>query len=590
MILVQNTTHPSITYMKGFCNNYIVGLHYAFSSEREALMQKRSGLISHAATGALIGAFLTAALMALFYFADQSAGLPLVMYDLFDWIGRVLPGKVVTHMIETMVKIIRSSNVGDTSDTAKTIENTLAMITFFSGGVVTGTVLFAVLHRFAVQLEGFARFIPGLIAGAITAVPMILISNHVNVTATTATSTGDIWLTAAFLGWGALLSWAYYRLYLPVEAAPSEAAPLATADRISRRDFLIRVGAASATLTIVGAGVGRYLQYLDDKQYEDLVKSRRAAAENIPENLPNAGDRVEPAPGTRPEYTPLEDHYRIDINSRPPEIDVNEWRLEITGLVDNPMTLTIDDIKSGYEPLNQYVTLACISNTIGGDLTSTTRWTGVRLKEVLADAKPQAAATHIKITSEDGFYETVALDLIESEERIMLTYNWDGIPLLYKHGFPLRIYIPDRYGMKQPKWITNIELMDHDEDGYWVARNWDKTARMRATSVVDVVAADMTYEQDGQVMVPVGGIAHAGARGISKVEVRVNDGDWTPAQLRSPLSETTWVIWRYDWPFQSGRHTFAVRCYEGDGTMQITESNPSMPSGATGIDRLTRSL
>ncbi len=132
--------------------------------------------------------------------------------------------------------------------------------------------------------------------------------------------------------------------------------------------------------------------------------------------------------------------------------------------------------------------------------------------------------------------------------------------------------------------------MDHDEDGYWVARNWDKTARMRATSVVDVVAADMTYEKDGQVMVPVGGIAHAGARGISKVEVRVNDGDWTPAQLRSPLSETTWVIWRYDWPFQSGRHTFAVRCYEGDGTMQITESNRSMPSGATGIDRLTRSL
>jgi hypothetical protein len=259
-------------------------------------------------------------------------------------------------------------------------------------------------------------------------------------------------------------------------------------------------------------------------------------------------------------------------------------------LVDNPLTLTIDDLKTGYDPLHQYITLACISNPIGGDLTSTTRWTGARLKEVLADAKPQAAATHIKITSQDGFYETVALDLIESDERIMLTYNWDGIPLLYEHGFPLRVYVPDRYGMKQPKWITDIELMDHDEDGYWVVRSWDKVAQMRATSVVDVVAGDMTYEQDGQVMVPVGGIAHAGARGISKVEVRVDDGDWTEAKLRSPLSQTTWVIWRYDWPFEAGKHTFAVRCYEGDGTTQITDTHAPHPSGATGIDKLTRSL
>ena len=553
-------------------------------------MQKRSGLISHILTGALMGAFLTAVLMAVFYLADQSAGLPLVMYDLFDWIGRVLPGKVITHVIETIVNAIRSLKLGNTSSTAKTVENTLAMITFFSGGVVTGAVLFAALHRFAVRLEGSARYFPGLIAGAITAVPMILISNHVNVTATTSTSTGDIWLAVAFLTWGALISWTYYELYPSVEAPPSEAAPLATAERISRRDFLIRVGAASATLTIVGAGIGRYLQYLDDKQYQDLVNARRAAAADIPDNLPNANDPVEPAPGTRPEYTPLEDHYRIDINSRPPEIDGNSWRLRITGLVDNPMTFTIDDLKNGYDPVHQYITLACISNPIAGDLIGTTRWTGVRLKEVLADVKPQSNATHIKITSVDGFYETVALDLINSEERIMLTYNWDGIPLLYEHGFPLRIYVPDRYGMKQPKWITDIEVMDHDEDGYWVVRSWDKVAQMRATSVVDVVAADMTYQQNGQVMVPVGGIAHAGARGISKVEVRVDDGDWTEAELRSPLSQTTWVIWRYDWPFDSGQHTFAVRCYDGNGTMQITDTHAPHPSGATGIDKLTRSL
>lgn len=180
--------------------------------------------------------------------------------------------------------------------------------------------------------------------------------------------------------------------------------------------------------------------------------------------------------------------------------------------------------------------------------------------------------------------------MVDGDERVMLAYDWDHIPLLREHGFPLRVYIPDHYGMKQPKWITEIEVMDHDEDGYWVERGWDKEARMRATSVIDVVAGDMAYEAGGQTVVPVGGIAHAGARGISKVEVSVDDGDWVEAQLRQPLSETTWVIWRYDWPFAAGEHTFAVRCYEGDGTPQIAERRSTMPSGATGIHTVTREV
>jgi DMSO/TMAO reductase YedYZ molybdopterin-dependent catalytic subunit len=549
-------------------------------------MRRRSILFS----GVLVGVCLTAALMALLYLADQSAGLPLVMYDLFDWMARVLPADLIDRVISLMVETIERADVGETSSRAKTVENALAIITFWGGGVTTSAILFLVLQRFNVELYGAARYIPGLIVGAITAVPMILISRDVNITATTSETTSALWLAAAFLVWGALLSWAYYRLYLAVPPAAGSSVPLTTAEAVNRRQFLIHVGGASALITVVGAGVGRYLKYQDDQEYEELIKERRAAAEFMPDDLPNAGDQVEPVPGTRPEYTPLEDHYRIDINSRSPEIDGETWRLNIKGLVDQPLALTLNDLQTRYDPMHQYVTLACISNRIGGDLTSTTRWTGVSLQDVLADAKIRPSATHLKITSADGFHETVALDLIASEPRIMLTYNWDGIPLLYKHGFPLRIYIPDRYGMKQPKWITEIEVMDHDEDGYWVERGWDKVARMRATSVVDIVAGDMTYEQSGQTFVPVGGIAHAGARGISRVEVRVDEGDWQAAALRSPLSETTWVIWRFDWPFEAGEHTFAVRCYEGDGTLQITESNSTKPSGATGIHKRTRTL
>jgi hypothetical protein len=138
--------------------------------------------------------------------------------------------------------------------------------------------------------------------------------------------------------------------------------------------------------------------------------------------------------------------------------------------------------------------------------------------------------------------------------------------------------------MKQPKWIESIEAMDHWEPGYWVVRGWDKVAKMKATSVIDTIAVDMTIiNADQRKLVPIGGIAHAGARGISKVEVRVDDGPWQEAAIRTPLSQTTWVIWRYDWPFQPAKHTFTVRSYDGSGTPQIVQAMPPAPSGASGL-------
>jgi hypothetical protein len=208
----------------------------------------------------------------------------------------------------------------------------------------------------------------------------------------------------------------------------------------------------------------------------------------------------------------------------------------------------------------------------------------VSLQRLLSDLQLKPAAMHLKIRSVDGFFEVVSLDAIRADERIMLAYAWDGVPLKREHGFPLRIYIPDIYGMKQPKWIESIEAADHWEPGYWVERGWNRMAQMQATSVIDTVAVDMSIiGADQQKLVPVGGIAHAGARGISKVEVRVDDGPWEQAALRTPLSELTWVIWRYDWPFRSGKHTFTVRCYEGNGTQQIATPRPPEPDGATGL-------
>jgi hypothetical protein len=300
-------------------------------------------------------------------------------------------------------------------------------------------------------------------------------------------------------------------------------------------------------------------------------------------SFPNSNDPVVPAPGTRPEYTPVKDHYKVFLRTEPTVIDGSDWTLPITGMVDNPLMLDLETIRNNFPSRDQFVTLSCISGRIGTTLISTTMWTGASLQDLLAEAQVQEGARYLEITSGDGFHETVDLDLINSDERIMLCYAWDGNRLPVDHGFPLRIWIPDRYGMKQPKWITGIEVIDEYREGYWVERNWDEVAQVKTTSVIDTVAVNAIVENDGQRFVPIGGIAFSGARGISNVEMRVDGGPWEPALLRSPLSETTWVIWRYEWPFAEGEHAFEIRCTEADGTRQIEEVNEARPSGATGL-------
>jgi hypothetical protein len=120
--------------------------------------------------------------------------------------------------------------------------------------------------------------------------------------------------------------------------------------------------------------------------------------------------------------------------------------------------------------------------------------------------------------------------------------------------------------------------------GYWVDRGWSATAEMRTTSVIDVVATDGLVMRGGETLVPIGGIAHAGDHGVSRVEISVDEGAWKQAELRAPLSGLTWVIWRYEWPLAQGEHAFRVRAFDGQGRPQIADDNPTYPSGATGID------
>ncbi len=520
---------------------------------------KKPGILN----GALFGILLTVPMIMIFYLGWKAAGLPFVPFDLFDWISRRLPGAVITFGIETMVGIIRGLNLGSTAVVAKTAEQLMGVVQFLIGGIIAGMLVNIVLRSLKDSSVQIAVLIGGILS-----IPIEIISLTHNQTSSVSLFVIAIWILLVFIAWGISFGWIYRRMW---GQPKKEEEPV----NLSRRQFLVRFSSIAAVITVAGTSVGA----LFGKRKVEVAEEPWSATHA----MPNADANVQPAPGTRPEFTSLKNHYRIDIDTMPPRVDLNDWRLKVSGLVKKPLEFTMDELRS-FPQMNQFITLECISNPIAGDLISTTRWTGVSMQQLLPEFGLNPEVTHFIIRAVDGFAEAVSLEDIKNDNRIMLTYEWDGLSLPVPHGFPLRIYIPDRYGMKQPKWIESLEATDHWEEGYWVERGWDRNARVRTTSVIDKVATDAIMDgPDGNKLVPVGGIAYAGARGISKVEIQADTNEWQEAELRTPLSATTWVIWRYNFPYSQGEHTFTVRCYEGDGTPQIATFATPHPSGATGL-------
>jgi DMSO/TMAO reductase YedYZ molybdopterin-dependent catalytic subunit len=530
--------------------------------------------------GLVSGLFLTLPLVAIFYLGYRLIALPFPPFNLFDWQTRILPGSVLAKGINTMVRVIGWTHATDTSRVAKLAEQSMAVSEFILAGMAFSALFFTFLRLGSRK----AALLAGRILGIALGLAIAFAGNLIEASSSVSPAARAVWIVLLFVAWGSALGWVYQRLRPnQVAAATAESAAASAAERADRRRFLARFAGIASVITAVAAAVGKV-----GGRRETAPQTTGGEPWSATNPLPNAGAAVQPAPGTRPELTAVSRHYRIDINTSPPSIPEALWRLKIHGLVARPLEWTLADLRAR-PPMHQFITLSCISNTVGGDLIGTTRWSGVSLQHLLPELGLHPNATHLKIHSADGFHEVVALAAIREDGRVMLTYSWDGLPLPEKHGFPLRIYIPDRYGMKQPKWIESIEAIDHWEPGYWVVRGWDREARMKATSIIDTIATNMMIAQPTREMrVPIGGIAHAGIRGISKVELRVDKGEWMPAELRTPLSGQTWVVWRWNWPMQRGKHSFTVRCFEGDGTPQIAREAPPDPSGASGLD--TRSV
>jgi DMSO/TMAO reductase YedYZ molybdopterin-dependent catalytic subunit len=344
----------------------------------------------------------------------------------------------------------------------------------------------------------------------------------------------------------------------------------------SRRWFIggsiALVGAAAA-----GGWVGR-----------TLLERGRIGAQPQEGQIPPPAETATPLPagvdlglaGVSPIVTPNHDFYRIDTAFIVPRPQLATWRLRVTGMVRRPFELTYDELLR--EPLHeQYVTIACVSNEVGGGLVGNAKWTGARLKAVLERADIDPNATQIVGRAVDGF--TVGFPLawaLADRRESLVAVQMNDEPLPAEHGFPARLIVPGLFGyVSATKWLTEIELTTMAFDAYWVPLGWAKEAPILTQSRIDVPRGNASLTAGMQ---PIAGVAWAPDRGISSVEVQVDEADWQQATLSTPISDATWVQWLYSWTATDGEHTIRVRATDGDGEIQTDQRSEPAPDGARG--------
>ncbi|MEU8758714.1 molybdopterin-dependent oxidoreductase [Streptomyces sp. NPDC048659] len=298
-----------------------------------------------------------------------------------------------------------------------------------------------------------------------------------------------------------------------------------------------------------------------------------------------------PVPGISPFFTPNGDFYRVDTALVVPRIDADTWTLRIHGQgVARELTVTLRDLFRR-EVIERDITLNCVSNEVGGPYVGNARWLGVRLADLLREAgvRPPSGggpADQLVARSVDGMTIGSPVETVMDGRDALLAFGMNGQPLPFAHGFPVRMLVPGLYGyVSACKWISSLELTTFAAyDAYWVPRGWSARATVKTQSRIDT-PKDSGSPRAGTVAVA--GVAWAQHRGISRVQVRVDDGPWQDAELGAQDSRDTWREWVYRWPATPGRHTLTARATDGTGAPQTEQAAGTMPDGATGLHSVT---
>ena len=353
-----------------------------------------------------------------------------------------------------------------------------------------------------------------------------------------------------------------------------------TIDDGSRRRFLATL-AGVGLVAAVGAGVG-----------EAINRTRQAARELI--RLPRPRSAAAPIPdgvqvaGVQTFTTPNDAFYRVDISLVTPRVDVGTWKLTIDGGVDRPLELTYDQLLE-LPMIERDITVACVSNEVGGSYVSSARWLGVPFSEILSRVGVRPGVDQVfSYSSDSGYTCSTPYSAVSDGRDAMIAVGMNGMPLPDAHGFPARMVVPGLFGfVSATKWLERIEFTTYAErTAYWTEREWATDAPVLTQSKIEVPKSLGTLGAGGMI----GGTAWAQHRGIEKVEIRIDDGDWQDVTLAETAGIDTWRQWSYRYEGAAGRHTAQVRATDGTGELQAEERTKVFPSGARGWHQIQFSV
>ncbi len=342
------------------------------------------------------------------------------------------------------------------------------------------------------------------------------------------------------------------------------------------RRRVLKLGTGGVMAIAVGGGViGWFVRRLGGPDRNVAI-----ADALVPARVPARPPFPEIA-GLTEEITTPEAHYVIDINLVQPTVEADSWSLPIMGEVAKPFELDFSSLQSEFEVVEHYSVLSCISNEVGGPLVGHSAWRGVRLRDVVEQAGPNEGVVDVVFTGADGYKDSIPLE-VARDPAVLLTFAQNGEPLSREHGFPCRVRVPAIYGMKNVKWLQSIELVTIDYQGYWMDRGWSDRAIVKTQSRIDVAGDDGGAKVGAETWIA--GVAWAGDRGVSAVEVSTDGGGtWEPAEVKEPISDNSWRLWAFRWtPQEAGSATVLCRAIDGEGAVQSAEETPPHPAGSSG--------
>jgi DMSO/TMAO reductase YedYZ molybdopterin-dependent catalytic subunit len=392
-------------------------------------------------------------------------------------------------------------------------------------------------------------------------------------------------LAAVGLVFGLLFVFAQRWIVAP-QRANTDAAPASALDGVEHptRRALFKQGAVVAGLVIVGVGAWKFVSQGVSASSVPVTRLLQTYRNKItPPPVPNYGTIV-PQPLLSPEVTSNDQYYVVSKNLTDPTVNAQGWSLQVTGQVEQPYTLSYQELLA-LPMQQQYESMECISNDVGGSYMSNGLWEGVRLHDLLQKAGVKPGATKVVLHASDDYADSIHLSKA-LELTTLVAVRMNNATLPDGHGYPARVLVPGIYGMKHVKWLTKIEVINYDFQGYWQQRGWSDPAPVRLNARIDTPLDGTSVHANRANYIA--GVAFSGNQGISEVDVSLDAGkSWQRATLKRPLSQFTWVLWEIPWQPKAGNYTVVVRAVDLQGNVQDPHQEGTLPNGASGYHSIT---